>query len=289
VISLLVLLITLLGIVGTWITRGVVIDVGTAVLTGIEEVAGIGREAATTVNGVVTEVQSVTGQVETAVDEIAQNVSDQGLVLTLLPPEQEQKIYDAAAKISETVASIVSTFNALQDLLDAIDSIPFVEAPRLDPEKVANLESTAEAISNELEQFAASIQQFRDDAAGNISRVSGAAGAVTDRLDTTVTNLNEVDSALANVQTRAQTLRENLATIVTVIAVVITLILAWVVYGMAALTRNHWRALHPAAPQPATIAVAPVTEPEVGIATTAMDTRSPVDTPADTSADDSAE
>jgi hypothetical protein len=289
VISLLVLLITLLGIVGTWIARGVVIDVGTAVLTGIEEVAGIGREAATTVNGVVTEVQSVTGQVETAVDEIAQNVSDQGLVLTLLPPEQEQKIYDAAAKISETVASIVSTFNALQDLLDAIDSIPFVEAPRLDPEKVANLESTAEAISNELEQFAASIQQFRDDAAGNISRVSGAAGAVTDRLDTTVTNLNEVDSALANVQTRAQTLRENLATIVTVIAVVITLILAWVVYGMAALTRNHWRALHPAAPQPAAIAVAPVTEPEVGIATTAMDTRSPVDTPADTSADDSAE
>lgn len=261
VISVLVLLLALVGIAGTWVARGVVIETGTAVLTSIEEVAGIGREAVGTVNGVVSEVQAVTSQVESAVDNIAQNVSDQGLIMTLLPPEREQQLRNAAERIGDAVASIVATVNAVRDLLDAIDSIPFVEAPRLDPERVTRMETEVQEFRDGLEQLAADIQQFRDGIAGDISRISNAAGAVTDRLGTTSANLNEVDSSLADVQNRARALRENLATIMTVIAIVITLFLAWVIYGMAALARGHWTTLHQRAPMPVLEAISQSPEP----------------------------
>ncbi len=257
---------------------------GTAVLTSIEQVAGIGRGAVESVRGVATGIQSVTGEVESAVGEIAQNVSDQGVILTLLPTQQEQRVRDAGARVREAVASIVSAYNALQDLLDAIDRIPFVDAPRLDPEKAANLASTAESLQNELEQYAASIQQFRDNAAGSVSRVSDAAGAVTTRLDTTVSNLNEVDSNLADIQTSAQTLTENLVTIVTITAIVITLFLVWTIYGMVLLTQNHWRILHPPARQAEVTAVAAATKADAPVFMPEIDDLA-IDVDADASAE----
>ena len=251
VISIIVLVLNVAGIAGTWVARGVVIDIGIATFETIDQVAGIGREGAAAVDDVVAEIRTVTGEVVAAVDEIASDVSNKGIVLTLLPPEKEQRLYDAADRVGETVDSILSVIEAVTGLLEAIDSIPFINLPKPDPAEVEEMQANVQALADDVEQLASDIQQFRDEAAGEISRISSAAEEVGGRLDNTRANLSEIDSSLADIQERANAIKQRFSTIVTVIAVILTLLLAWVAYGMVALTRNYWAELRAPSQPPA--------------------------------------
>ena len=108
IISVLVILLSVAGSVGIWIGRSVAINVNDSLMEGVDQLASTGRQGATRLGEGVTEIQTAVGEVESAVDEVAQNISDKGLVLTLLPPEKEQKVLDTADQVSETLNSITS-------------------------------------------------------------------------------------------------------------------------------------------------------------------------------------
>lgn len=244
VISVLVLILTLGGIVGTWVARGAAIDVVNGLMDGIDRLAGAGRDGTGLVNSRVGELRATVGEVESAVDEIAQNVSDRGLILTLLPPEKEQELITRAERIKETADSILAAIEAAIDLYTTIDNIPLVNLPRPDEEKLQAVQSDIQAIQDGVDQLTTDIQQFRDDAAAQVGRVSAAAGEINGLMGTAEQTLAQIDEDLARVQTRAQELAGQVATIATLAAIVITLILAWIVYALANTAYGHWQELH---------------------------------------------
>ena len=243
IISVLVLLLSAAGTVGTWIGRGVAIDLNDSLMQGIDHLAGAGREGATLLGEGIDEIQAFVGEVESAVDEVAQDVSDKGLIMTLLPPEKEEKIINTAENISETLNVITSAVGAAFDLYQAIDDIPLVNLPKPDEAKVQALQSDVQEIQDSVDQLVSDIQEFRDGAASKVTKISSAAGEVNGRLQTTNQNLAALDSELADLQARAAAFQASFRTMVTIAAVVVTLILIWVIYAMVILIMKYWAEL----------------------------------------------
>ena len=243
IISVLVLLLSAAGTVGTWIGRSAVIDVNDSLMEGIDQLAGAGRQGATRLGEGVDEIQATLDEVESAVDEVAENISDRGLVMTLLPPEKEEKLVNTADKIGETLNSITSVVETALDLYKTVDNIPLVNLPKPDEANVQALKDDVQGIQDGVEQLAAGIQEFRDGAASGISNISTAAGNVNDRLETTSQNLSDLDDNLADLQTRANDWQDRFRTIVTILALVLTLILIWGIFAMVNLIMKYWAEL----------------------------------------------
>lgn len=240
VISVLVLLLSAAGTVGTWVGRGAAIELNDSLMEGVGQLAGAGRQGATRLGEGVDELRASVGEVESAADEVAQNVSDKGLLLTLLPPEKEENLINTADKIGETLNSITSAVENAIDLYKAVDSIPLVNLPIPDEAKVQALNDDVQEIQDGVDLLAADIQEFRDDAASGVSKISTAAGKINGRFATTSQNLSDLDSNLADLQTRATDWQGRFRTIATIAAVVVTLILIWVIFAMVSLIMKYW-------------------------------------------------
>jgi hypothetical protein len=242
-ISLLVLMLSVAGIAGTWVARAVALDVATGIFDGVDQLAGVGREGVTQLDGHVADLRATVSTVESAADEIAQNTADKGLVLTLLPPETEQELEATTQRIGEGLDDIRSFIQAAADLIDAIDSLPFVNLPEPEPGELQALESDVNAIGDAIDQLAADIQAFREGAATEIATVSAAATEVDDWLETIQQGLGEIDGELSSIQERANQITGRLRLWATVIAVLLSLILAWVSYALVTLIRGYWAEL----------------------------------------------
>lgn len=242
-ISALVLLLSLAGTVGTWIGRSTLIDLNDNLMEGVDQLAGAGRQGATRLGEGVDNIRASVGDVESAVDEVAQDISDKGLVMTLLPPEKEEKIVNAADNLGEILNSITSVVETAFDLYKTVDNIPLVNLPKPDEAKVQALNDDVQGIQDGVDQLAANIQEFRDGAAGGVSNISAAAGNVNGRLETTSQNLSDLDSNLADLQSRANDWQGRFRTIATVLALVLTLFLIWVIFAMVNMIMKYWTEL----------------------------------------------
>ncbi len=241
IICVLVVILSLAGIAGTWIGRGVAINVNDSLMEGVDLLASAGRQGTAQLSNGVSDIQSTVGEVESAVDQVAKNISDKGLVLTLLPPEKEQNVVDAADKVGETLESITSAIEAALDLYTAIDDIPLINLPRPDDAKVQSLGDNIQEINGSVDRLAADIQEFRDGASSGVSDISTAIGQVYDRLDVANQNLFELDSYLTDVQTQANEWQNQFRTITAVASIFVSVIFIWIIYSQIILILIYWK------------------------------------------------
>ena len=240
IVSAIVLVLSVGGIVGAWVGRGVVIDAADGVLDGVHKLAGVGREGVNLVDGHADDLRAAVDEVGTAVDQISQNVADKGVVLTLLPPEKEQKIENVADRIGEAATTIRSIVDSVVNLIEAVEKIPFVSFPKPDAEKIDALQSDIAEIQAGAEQLASDIQAFREGTAEKIDAVSEGIGDVHDRIAGIQDQLDAIDQNLDGWQTRTVELKSQIRTWTLIAALVVTLILLWVIYAMVILIRTDW-------------------------------------------------
>lgn len=243
IISVLVIILSVAGVAGTWLGRGVAINVNDSLMAGVDQLAGKGREGTAKLESGVSEVQSAVDAVESAVDEAAQNISDQGLVLTLLPPEKEQKLIETTDNLRDTLSSITFAIGAAFDLYNALDDIPLINLPRPDESKVESLDDNIQDIQNSVDQLAADIQEFRDGAASKVSEISAAVGEIYDRLERANQNLSELDIYLADVQSQAQEWQSQFRTITAIGSIFVSIIFIWIIYAQIILIMIYWKEL----------------------------------------------
>ncbi len=239
VVSVIVLILSAAGVIGVWVGRSVAINVNNGLMDGVIQLSSVGEEASNRLSTRFGELSSGVGEIEAAVDEVAQNVSDKGVVMTLLPPEKEQKLVSTADNIAETVNTIVASLESAIELYKSINSIPFVNLPKPKEETVQELGSGVKEIQDSVDQLATDIQDFRDGAASEVSRISNAAGEVSSRLETSENNLVALESEMNNLQTRAEDFKGRFSTMVTILTVVVSLLLIWVVYAMVIVIRKY--------------------------------------------------
>jgi uncharacterized lipoprotein YmbA len=238
-----VLLISVAGVIGTWVAGRAVSDAAVQLLNGVDKAAGAARTMIAQVNTEVGQVRDQVTTVKTATDQLSQNVSDKGLVLTLIPPETDSELLTSVRKVAESVANIRGAVTSAIDLYRAMNKLPFVSLPQPDPESWGKVGDLVTTLQTGVQDLTAAITEFRSTASGTISRVTDGISRVEGGLSNVETTLNSVDTQLAAAQARAAQLSQTIPTALTVAMILITLLALWVAYTQIVVMRGAWRRL----------------------------------------------
>jgi len=238
-----VLLISLAGIVGTWVAGRAVSDAAVQLLDGVDRAAGAARTMIAQVNTEVGQVRDQVTTVKSATDQLSQNVNDKGLVLTLIPPETDSELLTSVRKVAESVANIREAVTSAIELYRAVNRLPFVSLPQPDPESWGKVGDLVTALQTGVQDLTSAITEFRSAASGTISRVTDGVSRVEGGLSNVETTLNSVDTQLAAAQAQAARLSQTIPAALTVAMILITLFAIWVAYTQIVVMRGAWRKL----------------------------------------------
>ncbi len=240
ILSVLVLLLSIAGIPGAWLARSVGIDVATGVLDGVDQLAQAGRDSIGRQDSRLTNVRQMVGEVAGSADRIAREVENKGLVLTLLPPEKEQELAASAQQVADGLDSVQEVVQAALELGKTINRLPFVRLPAPEQEQVQAMKEGISSVRNGLDDLKADIRQLREGTASEVSKISSTASNIDHGLETAQADLAQVDSRLIALQAGAGQLKQRISTLLTIVAIVTTVLSAWVSYAMVVVIRRAW-------------------------------------------------
>jgi outer membrane murein-binding lipoprotein Lpp len=273
-LSVLVLVISSVGAVGTVIIEPTLVDVTQNLLNATAKTAGGLRQAAAQIDQQSGELRQISSAVSALSLKIGENIEDKGLVATLLPAEQERNLGETIGKIQETLSTVREFLTSAIGIYRSIDSLPFVDLPGLSEEKVVEIVQGVSDIQAAVAELKQSVQDFRSGVAEGVGRITQAADRVTEGLDNLHAKLTELDQALAALQDLALQLEEAVPLVFGLVAVFLAIFMAYVAYTQVEIIRllvGRWKALRPVAVEagPAASLVIDergVSEPEISLA-----------------------
>jgi hypothetical protein len=237
VASGIVLVLAVLGILGTWVANLVLGSVVVDLSVGVENTAqaiqrGVGR-----VDSGVEELRIQVQELEQDVLQIGQNLTDEGLIRTLLPAEKEERIDAAADKVATLFDALRDTFVSARQLYTSLNRLPGVNLPTPDADRTEQVMSTLDQVRTDVAELKSSIAGIRERQGAAVARVA----EIGTRLETRLANLDAALSGLEDnlvaIQAGAVQLRRTLPTLMTIGAVIMTLLLAWVIYTQVVVIR----------------------------------------------------
>lgn len=247
-LSALVLLLSAAGVIGTWLVERTLVDVSQSLLGAAAEMTGGLRRVVGQVDQSVVQVQQIASQVNLASLEVSQNIENKGLALTLLPAEQEQKLVTQARQIQDTLEAIRELLNAAIDTYQTINRLPLVNLPGPDPQAIAEFQEKAASTQASVEEMRQSVQDFRNGISSQVSRIT----RLSDNLVRTMRQLHEeltrIDQELAALADFILRVRQAVPLAFGLAALVISLLLAYVIYTQVELIRlmvGRWKSLPP--------------------------------------------
>jgi cytochrome c556 len=230
VLSSLVILLCAAGVVGVWSASGKIIAAGTKLITAAEKAAVAVRIGLESIDNGLGRLEEDTQTIEEATAQLSQNISDKGLILVLLPPAKEEKLTNTISAIDDALTGVEEMVSSLIDTLIFIDSIPFVEVPKPEPEVMSSLSAKVEKLNTSIEKVNSQMQQARDNSAGAAQRVSDAVGELNDDIEAARAELDSRSEQIAATAETLSGIKGSLSTWVYLGAFLVTLLLAWVIY-----------------------------------------------------------
>jgi chromosome segregation ATPase len=218
------------GVIGAWAASGTIIEAGTKLLTGAEKAAGAIQAGLQSINNELGNLEEDISTIEEATAQLSQNISDKGLVLVLLPTAKEEKLTNSLAAIKDALATAEQMLSSLVDTLSFIDSLPFVELPKPDPETVTAVSEKVEKLNTSIDNAQTRMQEARDNAAGAAQKVSDAMGEISNDITATSIEIKARSEKLAATQESISDLKDSLSFWVYLGTFVITLLLGWIIY-----------------------------------------------------------
>jgi uncharacterized membrane protein YeaQ/YmgE (transglycosylase-associated protein family) len=251
-LTALVLVLVLASIVGTWYARQVATETSVQLLTGVAAVAQRGQEAVTRLNTALSDVTALTNNVSQAAARAGQNAADQGVVQGLLPPEKVTRLEDSRVRLDESVKAVTDLVNSGVAFYHALNRMPFVQLPAPRPEQIQSVQSIGSDISQGLQSLASAVSKVAAQVPGTLTAVSDSAAQVSAKLSELQTRLATVSADLAQLQSQALALAANLPGILLAVALVLTLLQAWLAYCLAIAVQHFWATFRaPTLPAPA--------------------------------------
>ena len=244
--SVLVLLFSSMGVIGTVIFEQTLVDATQNLLSATAKTAGSLRSVVAQIDQLSGELRQISSAVSAISLKIGQNIEDKGLVATLLPAEQEEKLNATIENIQQTLSTVREFLTAGIGIYRSIDRLPFVDLPGLSEEKVAEIIQAVSDIQATVDELKQSIQDFRSGVAEGVGRITQAADKVTQGLDKLSALLAELDQALAALQDLALQLEAAVPLAFGLAAVILTIFMAYVAYTQVEVIRvlvRRWKAL----------------------------------------------
>jgi hypothetical protein len=232
------------GVIGTWILEPKISNATVTMLGTVGEAAGGVRDLITRVDQPLGEIQTISSAVSTVSAQVSQQVLDQGILKILLPEEQEQKVVQLVTTVEDTFSSIRSVLSSVIKIYRTIDLIPGINLPKPEEGELQNLSDSIGQVQATIEELRQKTSEIRAGAAEKVSVVTGIADQVTQKVEDTRSKLAALDAKLATLQETVARLQQTLPTILIIIAILLTLFLAYVVYTQVEMIRLYVQRWH---------------------------------------------
>jgi uncharacterized phage infection (PIP) family protein YhgE len=245
-LSALIILLSAIGVIGVWIVQRPVSETAVAVLEVVENSASVLRQSSSRADQTLAALETRTVAIEDASRQISQNVSDQGLVMTLLPAERGQELADTAASVRDTYNGIRESIAQVLDLYRSIDRIPFVNLPGLSDDQMENIESSLAQTQAQVEALRSQIADLRAGMSGAIDKVQASVNLLTEEIRQARAGLAQLDSQLAALEALSIRLQATIRGVLTGIALTLSLIFAFLIFTQVEVIRlyvGRWRLL----------------------------------------------
>ena len=227
--SVLVVLICFGGSAVIWVLGGTTSSVAAQLLGAVDKTAQIMRDGIARMDAGIVKLEESVSTVEDASVQLSQNVNDKGVVLVLLPTTKEQELTSAAQSVRDDFASIRDYLNATQEMVQAINRLPFIDLPEL--ASVEPLQTQVTTMSTQVEELKNGIGEARSQTAANISKITETTANLNNQLASLRSDLATTDKELGSIQFHARQLQKLLSTILLLIEIAVTLMAIWIGYS----------------------------------------------------------
>jgi hypothetical protein len=197
----------------------------------VDNIAQVIRNGIGRVEPEIRNLRRLIGQVETASDEIAQNVSEEGIILRLLPETAVDSLTASSQSLRENFIAVYDLLEATSDILLALDKIPFVAIPERGLSTVATLQVSMEEIAGQVELLKSNIIDVRSEASARISQVTNAAVFLGTEADQFHADLIQIDTDLDSIQISVRKYQRLTRPVVLTSVIILSLLSIWIVYS----------------------------------------------------------
>lgn len=245
-LSVLVIIFSSLGVIGIWIIQQPLSEAVVSFVVLVEETASLGQQITIKVDSIIERAEEITTNISKASYELSGEVTDRGVVMVLLPEENELQLTDTINSAQETFAEIRAVIDNTLNLYQTVNNIPFVNLPGLSEDQLDGIAVSINETSEKVANLKAEIQAFRDGITERIDLVADATTQLTAEIDGVRSGLARLDITLAEVEALAQHLIVIIPGILIGSALVLTIFFTFIIYTQVEVIRLYtlrWKQL----------------------------------------------
>jgi hypothetical protein len=139
-----------------------------------EKATAVADKALTQIDNAMIEFGDKAAALSQDVAQVGQNVADQGIIKTLLPPEKEAALTDKVNELKQTMTQVKDAIDSVRNFMKALQAIPFIQTPNLDDSLLGKLDDIITKVEDLVGQVKQGIEDLRSGTAGAINQVSNA-------------------------------------------------------------------------------------------------------------------
>ena len=252
VLAVLFIVLSLFGIFGAWFVDRKATDVALKVFGVIETGVGV-------VNAGVERVDDLIAPSRTEVRQASETITAAGAqaqaspVLNALNERLETNLAPRIAQMQQVLAPVRNAVSTVANTVSVVNSLPMMadRAPRLAAlddafNRLGELSADATQLRGTLRALVAG--QNNDVTAETVATLNRLTQRIDTRLGEVQTNVHGVQADIAALQARLDTRKSRLLFLFNLLALLCTLMLAWILYTQVVVIQHHWaRMRRPAA------------------------------------------
>jgi len=244
--SVLVLLLNTAGIIGLWAVGFPLSTAAVAALKVVENSAIAIQKSTGKVDDALAKLQGKVKDITDATQQISKNVSNKGLILTLLPEEKEQQITDHIGSLRDTFNEIKGSVTTGLDLYRSVDAMPLINLPSLNKDQMNKIESSVTETQSQAETLRSEVAAFRSGASEKVDKVDAAASKLNEKIQAARDEVAKVNSKLTKLEEFSVRMQKKIPGIFITISMILSLIFAFVIWTQVEMIKQylaHWRLL----------------------------------------------
>lgn len=179
-LSIDVLIASILSAILMWVAFGAAGNLLVNLFTAAEKATAVADKALTQIDDTMVDFGTKGYALSEDVAQVGQNVTDQGVIATLLPPDKETVFTDKVNEVKQTFAQVKDAIDSVRSFMGVLQAIPFIQTPSLDDSLLGKVNDAIVKVEDFVGKIKQGIENARAGVAGAIDQISTALTGLSD-------------------------------------------------------------------------------------------------------------
>jgi hypothetical protein len=179
-LSIDVLIASILGLIFMWVAFSTAGNVLVNLFEAAEKATAVADQALTQIDNTMVEFGAKAAALSADVAQVGQDVTDQGIVKTLLPADKEAALTDKVNELKQTFEQAKTAIDGVRSFMQALQAIPFIQTPNLDDSLLGKVNDIILKIEDFVGKIKQGLEDLRNGVAGAIDQISAALQGLSD-------------------------------------------------------------------------------------------------------------